>query len=87
MLQSWKFRKNQKLKERSQFKYIGKETKRQDIPLKTAGKTGYGLDVEIPGMVYAVPVHSPYIHARVDTLDDTEARKCQNHRHHPYRKG
>ncbi len=67
--------KEPKLKERSQFKYIGKETKRQDIPLKTAGKAGYGLDVEIPGMVYAVPVHSPYIHARVDTLDDTEARK------------
>lgn len=43
----------------SQFKYIGKTCPRADIPPKVDGSAVYGLDVRVPGMVYAVIKHCP----------------------------
>lgn len=43
----------------SQFKYIGKTMPRFDIPSKVNGSAKYGLDVRLPGMVYAVIKHCP----------------------------
>lgn len=43
----------------SQFKYIGKTMPRFDIPLKVNGSAVYGLDIRLPGMVYAVIKHCP----------------------------
>ena len=43
----------------SQFRLIGKTVPRQDIPSKTDGSAKYGLDVQVPGMVYAVIKHCP----------------------------
>ena len=43
----------------SQFRLIGKTVPRQDIPSKTDGSAKYGLDVQVPGMVYAVIEHCP----------------------------
>jgi isoquinoline 1-oxidoreductase beta subunit len=43
----------------SQFKIIGKTVARQDIPGKVDGSAKYGLDVQVPGMVYAVIKHCP----------------------------
>lgn len=43
----------------SQFRCIGKTLPRPDIPLKVDGSAVYGLDVRVPGMVYAVIKHSP----------------------------
>src|SRR6185295_13074241 len=39
------------LKERKDYKIIGKSLPRQDTPLKTNGKAKYGLDVKLPGML------------------------------------
>lgn len=43
----------------SQFKYIGKTLPRFDIPSKVNGAAQYGLDIRLPGMVYAVIKHCP----------------------------
>ena len=43
----------------SQFRLIGKTMARQDIPSKTDGSAKYGLDVRVPGMLYAVIKHCP----------------------------
>ncbi len=42
------------LKPRSQWKYIGKQNQRLDARAKSTGTAVYGIDVELPGMVYAV---------------------------------
>jgi len=47
------------LKEKSQFRYIGKPMPRRDTPLKVNGSAKYAIDVDLPGMVYATVRHSP----------------------------
>ncbi len=46
--------KEPRLKNESEFKYIGKPMPRVDIPEKVAGKSIYGLDVKVPEMLYGV---------------------------------
>ncbi len=43
------------------FKYIGKRNQRLDSVDKVSGKAGYGIDVELEGMRYAVVSRSPYV--------------------------
>ena len=43
----------------SQFRLIGKPVPRLDIPAKTDGSADYGIDIRLPGMVYAVIKHCP----------------------------
>ena len=47
------------LKDRTQFRLIGKEIPRRDFPAKVNGTAQYAIDVELPGMVYASARHSP----------------------------
>ena len=47
------------LKNKSEFRYIGKPVPRRDTPLKVNGTARYSLDVQLPGMVYASVRHSP----------------------------
>ncbi len=51
--------KEPKLKARSEYKLIGKPTKRLDTPDKVAGKAVFGIDVSVPGMQYAAVRHAP----------------------------
>ncbi len=48
-----------KLKEPAQFTLIGRETAHLDIPDKCTGTTRFGLDVRVPGMVFAVIARCP----------------------------
>jgi isoquinoline 1-oxidoreductase subunit beta len=43
----------------SSFRSIGRSLPRPDIPQKVNGSALYGIDVRLPGMVYAVIRHSP----------------------------
>jgi isoquinoline 1-oxidoreductase subunit beta len=48
------------LKKPAQFKLIGrKDIGRNDVPMKSNGTAQYGIDVQVPGMVYASVLQSP----------------------------
>jgi isoquinoline 1-oxidoreductase beta subunit len=47
------------LKDRKDFRLIGTAMHRRDIPDKVMGKAIYGIDVQRPGMVYAVMTRCP----------------------------
>jgi isoquinoline 1-oxidoreductase beta subunit len=47
------------LKNPADFKLIGKPTRRTDTPLKITGSAVFGLDVRVPGMLFASVERSP----------------------------
>lgn len=47
------------LKGRDQWQLIGRAAPRIDLPAKLDGSARFGLDVRLPGMVYAVVRHAP----------------------------
>lgn len=55
---------------------IGRDTKALDVPEKARGEAIYGLDAELPGMVYAHPIMPPTRYGSVITaIDDAAARE------------
>src|SRR5690348_789320 len=62
------------LKTPAAFRYIGKDLPRRDVAAKTTGAARYGIDAQVPGMVYAAVLHSPYQGGEPDTVDDAAAR-------------
>ncbi|MGH2565432.1 MAG: molybdopterin cofactor-binding domain-containing protein, partial [Ginsengibacter sp.] len=69
--------KEPKLKDPKDFKLLGKKVMRPDVPLKSSGKAIFGIDVEVPGMVYASIEHCPVFGAKLVSYDDTEAKKIK----------
>ncbi|MBP6005014.1 MAG: xanthine dehydrogenase family protein molybdopterin-binding subunit [Pyrinomonadaceae bacterium] len=63
-----------KLKDPKDFKYIGKGMKRLDSPSKVNGSAVFGLDVKVPGMLYATILRCPVIGGKVKSVDDTAAK-------------
>ncbi len=64
-----------KLKRREDYKIIGKPLPRQDNPNKINGKAEFGLDVKLPGMLYAVIERSPRFKGKVKSFDDSATMK------------
>jgi isoquinoline 1-oxidoreductase beta subunit len=62
------------LKSPAAFRYIGKDVPRREVALKTTGAARYGIDVQVPGRVYAAVLHSPYEGGQPETVDDAAAR-------------
>jgi isoquinoline 1-oxidoreductase beta subunit len=71
----WDKPKTPTLKPNSGFKIIGKEVKRVDLKPKVMGTAKYTLDSELPDMLYAVLVKSPYLDATIKSVDSNEATK------------
>ncbi|AOJ04819.1 MULTISPECIES: xanthine dehydrogenase family protein molybdopterin-binding subunit [Burkholderia] len=63
------------LKKPENFKLIGKPVKRLDSPEKVDGTAQFGLDVRVPGMLYAAIVNSPVFGGTVAHVDDRAARQ------------
>lgn len=63
-----------KLKDPKDFKIVGKATKRLDTPSKVNGTAEFGIDVKLPGMVYASLEQCPVIGGTVKSFDATRAR-------------
>ena len=47
------------LKPREQWRLIGRDVQRVDVPAKVNGSAQYGIDVQIPGMLFASLARSP----------------------------
>ena len=56
------------------FKYIGKSLPRRDGVDKVTGRGLFTSDVTLPGMLHAAVLRSPHPHARIVSIDTTEAR-------------
>ncbi len=63
------------LKDRTDFKLIGKSVKRLDTPEKINGSAQFGIDVYLPGMLTVLIARSPVFGGKVRRYDATEARK------------
>ncbi len=63
-----------KLKDPNEFTILGQPTKTVDCLDIVTGKAEYGIDAELPDMVYAVIARSPTFDGRVKSVDDKAAR-------------
>jgi isoquinoline 1-oxidoreductase beta subunit len=64
-----------KLKDPSQFRYIGKDTPIVDGFDISTGRAKYGMDTLLPGMKFAVVARPPVYGGTVKSVDSTEAMK------------
>ncbi len=68
---------NPPLKKRSEFTIIGTSVARQDIPLKTNGAAKFGIDITVPGMLFASIERSPVFLGKVKEFNKDEVLKMQ----------
>ena len=61
-----------KLKDPKDFTILGKNTPRPDVPSKVNGKAEFGIDVKVPGMLYATMQRCPVIHGKVVSFNEAE---------------
>ncbi len=62
------------LKSPKDFKIVGKRTKRVDTAVKVNGTAEFGIDVKLPGMVYASLAQCPVIGGKVKSFDGAKAK-------------
>lgn len=65
------------LKKPSQFRLIGRDIPRVDVPSKVNGSARYGIDVRLPGMVYASVLESPMEGAKAEQVNVDEVMKVK----------
>jgi isoquinoline 1-oxidoreductase beta subunit len=62
------------LKKASQFRLIGKDVMRVELPGKVDGSAQYGIDVQVPGMIYGAVLRAPVEGSVPDKIDDSKAK-------------
>lgn len=62
------------LKKETEFRLIGKDVPRVDIPAKVTGKAQFGIDVRVPGMLYAVIARCPTFGGKPAKFDAKKAK-------------
>ena len=61
--------------------YIGRDINALDVPAKTSGRAVYGIDVELPGMVYAHPLIPPTRYgSSITEVDDSAAKDIPDYK-------
>lgn len=69
------------LKEPKDFRFVGKSLRRTDGPAIASGKAEYGIDVRVPGMLFAVVERCPYIGGKLAKFDGAKALTVPGVRH------
>lgn len=62
-----------RLKDTADFRYIGKSVPIVDLHDMTTGNTTYGIDVHLPGMLYASIERTPWLQGRIASYDSSAA--------------
>jgi len=62
------------LKKPSEFRLIGKDVMRVDLPGKVNGTAEYSIDVQVPGMLYGAILRAPVEDSAPAQIDDGAAR-------------
>lgn len=62
------------LKDPKDFRLVGRRTRRLDTPAKVNGTARFGIDVQLPGMVFASLEQCPVIGGKVRRFDASRAR-------------
>ncbi len=76
------------LKQRSEWRLIGRDTPRVEVPTKVNGTAVYGIDIQLPGMLYAsiqrppvatcpYPIYNDGAENGPVSVDDAEALKIE----------
>ncbi len=66
--------KPEELKQPSQFRLIGKDVMRVDLPGKVNGTAQYSIDVQVPGMLYGAILRAPVEDSAPVQIDDRATR-------------
>jgi hypothetical protein len=61
----------------AQFRLVGKNVPRVDVPGKVNGTAQYSIDVHVPGMVYGAILREPMEGAAPEQIDDAAARAVE----------
>jgi isoquinoline 1-oxidoreductase beta subunit len=69
------------LKDPAKWRYVGKPLKRLDTAGKISGKTEFGIDVKLPGMLYAALAQCPVLGGKVVSVDDAKAKSMPGVKH------
>lgn len=67
--------KDTQLKNAKDFKIVGKPMKRLDVPMKTNGSAIFGIDFQVPGMLYASVERCPVLGGTLKNFDASEVMK------------
>jgi isoquinoline 1-oxidoreductase beta subunit len=62
------------LKQPKDFCVIGKPIPRTDVPSKVDGSAAFGIDVRVPGMLFAVIARCPFFRGNLRSFDDATAK-------------
>jgi isoquinoline 1-oxidoreductase beta subunit len=62
------------LKPISQFRLVGKDVPRVDVASKVDGSAKYGIDTQLPDMLYAAVLHPPVQGEKPEQIDDAAAK-------------
>jgi isoquinoline 1-oxidoreductase subunit beta len=62
------------LKQPKDFRFIGKHIPRTDVPSKVDGSATFGIDVRVPGMLFAVIARCPFFGGRLQSFDSSAAK-------------
>ncbi len=63
------------LKKPSEFRLIGKDVMRVEVPGKVNGTAQYAIDVQVPGMLYGAVLRAPVEGAGPERIDDDEGAR------------
>jgi isoquinoline 1-oxidoreductase beta subunit len=66
--------KPEQLKKPSEFRLIGKDVMRIELPSKVNGSAQYAIDVQLPGMLYGTVMRAPVEGSSPDKIDEAKIR-------------